>query len=139
MPSTLTLFGLNAFRAELRDHLVDLNDHAEAIVEHHAELAKAEIVQRYPIRTGNLRRGVTIRRATSRGLFGRQVLSRAPHAHLYDNRRKGTKQRFTKRGANRGRMPPKDIAVPVAIRHRRLMEDDLIALLIRTGFEVTRT
>lgn len=50
-------------------------------------------------RTGTLQRGVRKRKLAP---LAYQVRSAAPHAHLYEF---GTRQRQTKRGANRGAMP----------------------------------
>lgn len=137
MPNKLQMNGLTEFRAALRELPETLRAQAEEIVDNRAELAQSEIVQRYPRRTGNLRKGVVIRTIAR----GRRVLNRAPHAHLYD-RKDPTKPRRTKRGLNRGVMPATKggpVFVPTVVKHRRLLEDELIDLLTREGLTVERT
>jgi hypothetical protein len=134
MPNNkLEMHGLEELREALRRLPEELAREAEDIIDNRGELAMAEIIQSYPRRTGNLRKGVRIRNIAGRG---RRVTSNAFHAHLYE---RGTKLRRTKRGWNRGRMPARPTVVPVAIRHRRLMEQELVDLLVRHGFIVTRT
>jgi hypothetical protein len=131
----LELVGLEELRAALRALPAELAAEAGGIVDHAGELAKAEIIQRYPRRTGNLRDHVTIRTVNA-GQFGAavQVRSSAKHAHIYEI---GTQARHNKLGANRGSMPPGNVFVPVVVRQRRQMMEQLKALLVRNGLVVT--
>lgn len=131
MPNKLVFNGLDEFRADLRnlpDHLVAEGD---VLADDRSELAMSEIIQRYPRRTGNLRKGVRKRKIAG----GYMVENRAPHALIYEI---GTQARHTKLGANRGSMPPGKVFASVAPKHRRALEDDYVALLQREGFEVRR-
>lgn len=66
-------------------------------------------------KTGNLRKGVTKRKAST---FGFVVRSAAPHVHFIES---GTKERFdnTRKNARRGRMKATPIFIPQAIRDRK--------------------
>lgn len=77
-------------------------------------------------KTGNLRKGVTKRRAST---FGFIVRSAAPHAHIIE----GTKNRFdnTRKNAVRGRMKDNKIFIPQAMRDRRSFLANAQAILDR--------
>lgn len=130
-----TFDGLTELRAALRRLPAHLAEEAEGIIDNRAELAKAEIVQTYPRRTGNLRDGVSVKDLPS-GQYGagRLVQNRAQHAYLFEV---GTEARHTKLGADRGSMPAGKVFIPAVIRHRRKMYEELKALLAREGLEVT--
>src|SRR5262245_52062192 len=88
------------------------------IVLDHARQAERAIVVGYPVGpTGTLRRRVTVERANSmQNSLSIAVRSRATHSILFE---KGTVQRKTKKGYNRGRMPRPDEAkrmIPKAVR-----------------------
>ena len=134
--SRLTLTGLDDLSTALAQLPAQLAAEAEALIDERAELMKAEVFQRYPKRTGNLRKGVRIQALRSGSAFtpGRVVTNRAPHAHIFEL---GTEARHTKIGARRGAMPPGRVFVPAAIRHRRVLMGELLALLERVGLEVS--
>lgn len=133
----LELQGLTELRTALRQLPAELVQEASAIVLAHAEQAQRDIRDGYPTGpTGNLKRGVTVIRTTSRVTTAAIVRSRAPHAYIYEH---GTTTRRTDRGANRGRMPEAPVErrmIPKVIRLRRRMVDQLIALVRRAGFTV---
>lgn len=78
-------------------------------------------------RTGNLRKGVTKRKASS---FGFIVRSTAKHVHFIEG---GTKERLdnTRKNARRGRMTAQKIFVPAAVRERKSFLSDAQAILDR--------
>jgi hypothetical protein len=133
----LVLSGLDELRMVLRNLPEDLAAEAGDIVSAHAEAAQREIVQNYPTGpTGNLKRRVTIEQHRSTVTTMATVRSRAPHAHFFE---RGTGNRRTDRGWNRGRMPEAPEAqrmIPKVIRIRRKMVDALIEVVRRAGFEV---
>jgi hypothetical protein len=131
----LELVGLEELRAALRALPAELTAEAGGIVGNAGEQAKAEIVQRYPRRTGNLRDHVTTRTVNA-GQYRAavQVRSSARHAHIYEV---GTQARHNKLGANRGSMPPGNVFVPAVVRQRRQMMERLRDLLVRNGLVVT--
>ncbi len=126
--------GLQELRRALRDLPQELTDEAQDIVQARAERVAQDTKTSYPERTGNLTRGVRISRRQG-GRFGArvEVRSTAPHSHMYEQ---GTKRRSTRAGANRGVMPAANILIPIAIRQRRAMYEDLIAVVRRAGFRV---
>jgi len=134
MSARLTITGLDELRYALTHLPAQLAEEAEAIIDNRAELMKAEVYQRYPKRTGNLRKGLVIKDA-ARGVHvpGLRVVNRAAHAWLFEN---GTEARHTKLGADRGAMPPGRVFIPAAIRHRRLMVAELVAMLERNGLVI---
>jgi hypothetical protein len=135
MPNRVTFDGLAEFKAELRNLPAHLRDEADGIVLSAVNTASREVVDKYPTVTGNLKDGVKVIKAEA-GAFGvvYALKSMANHAHLYEY---GTQARQTALGYNRGPMPAKPTVVPVAIRHRRQMYDELMAMLRREGFQVT--
>ncbi len=137
--------GLDELRAALRSLPADLAAEASGIVTGAAEGAKSEIVSAYQARrrTGNLAKGVKIIRGatnivSSRFGVGLMVTSTAEHAWLFEN---GSQARHYVTVAGKkhltGSMPPARIFVPIAIRRRRLMHDQLKAMLVRHGLSVS--
>ncbi len=132
----LTLGGFNELREALRNLPEHLAHEAGAIVTQHAEAAAAQIRNAYPARTGNLKRGVKVDRATVQGAgASARVRSTAKHSFIFEH---GTQARHNAIGANRGAMPPGNVFVPVVVRERRAMIDDLVALVEREGLTVRR-
>jgi len=115
----------------------DLTARAVSIVEGEAAGAAAEIKAAYPEGdTGNLRRGVRVgtpRNAKSDHAVRRVVRSTAPHATLFET---GTQTRQTTLGYNRGFMPGANIFVPVVVRRRRAMFDQLVTIVEEAGLDV---
>jgi hypothetical protein len=145
MPAKLILDGLDDMKQYLRQLPETLRDDARAIVHKHVDDAEAEIRAGYTRMTksaaygvestGNLLAGLlqTSPRLVSRFGVGIVLRSRAPHAWLVEN---GSELRSFK-GAPRGRMPAAHVFVPAAMRARRGMWRDLVALLERNGLVVT--
>jgi bacteriophage HK97-gp10 putative tail-component len=133
----LVMVGLEEFKRQLRQLPEELASEADTIVQAHATEAQAAIQRAYPEGpTGNLRRGVTRTRESSR--FGSRAIvrSRAKHASLYEY---GTKPRRNSRGANRGTMPvapESSRMIPIIVRKRRAMVAALIDLVRRAGLKV---
>lgn len=138
MSARVVLDGFDQFRAALRQLPETLTTDAAGIVSAHATQAERSVTAAYPRGpTGHLRAGVQVQ--FTRGRVGaRAVLrSRAPHAHLVEF---GTGSRKTRKGYNRGVMPAapeSERLIPIAIRERRRMYDDLAGMLREHGFEVT--
>ena len=129
--------GLNELREELRNLPAELAQEASGIVNDAGESAGADIIAGYEAhrRSGNLAKGVRVKTVDA-GQFGAgvRVTSTAPHADIFEI---GTQARHTRLGANRGSMPPGNIFVPRAIRHRRRMYERLKELVENKGFEVS--
>jgi hypothetical protein len=139
MSATVTWLGLDELRAALLHLPAELTQLATAIVESAADGAADEIRAAYPeCDTGNLRKGVRVRNEQARGgssTVRRVVRSTAAHASIFES---GTQTRQTKLGYNRGFMPGANIFVPVVVRRRRDMEEDLIAVVEQAGIDVRR-
>jgi len=136
MPNTLTIAGLAELRAQLRNLPAHLAAEAGPIVTRHATRAKDAIVEGYPTGpTGNLKRGVKLDviGVSGAGAVAR-VRSTAKHAVIFEN---GSQVRHTKTGANRGSMPPGRVFVPIVIRERKAMHEELVELVQREGLTVT--
>lgn len=138
MSAAVVLEGMAEFREALKNLPDDLVAEAGHIVEGAANGAAADIRGGYPVASGNLRDGVTATRqdGSARIAATSVVKSGSPHASIFEN---GTKTRTTKAGANRGRMPKPEESlrmIPKVIRARRRMQDDLVDMLRRQGFEV---
>lgn len=145
----ITLVGLSELKDALRNLPVELRDDAQGIVESHADAAAAAVIAAYPIGPprvftklayhypgGALRKGVKVEKAAG-SAFGTivRVKSTAKHAWLFEN---GSELRHTDAGINRGRMPAGKVMVPIVIRERRAMYDDLAAMIERHGLTVHR-
>lgn len=139
--------GLASFREQLRKLPHDLRAEGGAIVYAHAQRAYTQIQAGYPVRSGNLKRGLRIDYQTGKGQssefgVGVVVRNRAKHAWIFEN---GTEARRVSRlppgrtanfGISRGRMPPGRVFVPIAIRVRAQMYRQLEDLLRRAGLQV---
>lgn len=129
------------FIAELRKLPSDLKGEASGIVKGSANGAAAQVKANYKRgKTGDLIDGVVVEYADP-GPFaaGAVVKSKAPHAWIYEN---GTQVRHNARGANRGAMPaapPGRAFIPVMIKARRRMYEQLKGVLVRAGLQVTGT
>jgi hypothetical protein len=137
MSATVTWIGLEELKAALLRLPAELTELAGGIVRAASDAAAEEIREAYPEgETGNLRRGVRVSNRPA-GAFGvaRVVRSTAPHAVLFET---GTQTRQTALGYNRGFMPGANIFVPVVTRHRRDMQEDLVALVEDAGIDVRR-
>lgn len=136
MSNKFQLGGFEELKAQLRALPTHLASEAEGIVVGHANAAAGQLRSEYPEGpTGNLKRGVKADRVTQSGAGARaRVRSTARHAHLYEY---GTQARHTSEGWNRGAMPPRPTFVPVVVRERRAMVDDLIHMVEREGLTVT--
>lgn len=138
MAGTLRFDGMSEFRAALRRLPDELKAEASHIVEATANGVAAQVKQNYPTgKTGNLVRGVTVTHFEGGKVSaGAIVKSVAKHAWLYEH---GSKVRRTGRGANRGQMPEAPESkqmIPIVVRARRRMTEQLIGLLQRNGFTV---
>jgi hypothetical protein len=139
MSATVKLEGLDDLLAELLKLPETLKAEAAQIVLEAAESCKREVQAAYPTGpTGNLKRGVTMN-VDSNSRFGvaARVKSNAKHVHIFEN---GTQQRHTNSGANRGRMPrapESERMIPIVIRARRRMVQQLIEMVQKHGLEVT--
>lgn len=136
MPVRVQMNGLDELRAQLRRLPEDLATEAGDIVLAHAEGAKREVEGGYPTYRGVLRSRVRVERNRSKVTTAAIVRSTAPHAFIFE---RGTVQRRTDKGWNRGRMPAasaSQAAIPKFIRWRARMVEALIELVRRAGFEV---
>lgn len=137
MPVKLQMDGLSELRAALRQLPEHLTDESSAIVQAHADDAERRITNAYAEGpTGNLRRGVTKDHYKGRFTSSAIVRSRAKHAWIYE---RGTQQRQTRTGANRGRMPAApepNRMIPIVVRKRKQMVEALKDLVRRAGFQV---
>ena len=108
--------GLDRLIADLQRLPDALKKEAERTIEAAANGMAAQVRQRYPRgQTGNLIKGVAMRK---RGPLNYQVVSRAPHANLYEF---GSVKRWRESGATTGSMPeaPSPVFVPEAVRARK--------------------
>ncbi len=138
MIATFTWIGMDELKKALLRLPVELTELAQQIVVEAAEGAAAEIKNAYPEgETGNLKKGVRVRSRRGGGPHTviRDVVSSAPHAWLFEN---GSQTRQTALGYNRGFMPGANLFVPVAMRRRREMLEDLVAIVEQAGLDVRR-
>lgn len=127
--------GLDELRAQLRALPRELADEGSSIVTGSAETAASLVRAAYPEKTGRLRRGVKVVKATS-GPYGAGVVlvSAARHAHLIEF---GTAVRHSRIRKDLGRMIERPIFIPIVQRSRRAMYEQLAELLERHGLRVT--
>lgn len=130
----LTFSGLDELRAALRQLPAELTGEASHIVEGAANGAAASIKAGYPSRTGDLRDHVTVETMQSGFSTGAVVKNTSKLAYIFEN---GSQARHTAIGANRGSMPPGHVFIPIVIRKRRQMYEQLKDLLTRHGLQVS--
>jgi len=134
----IELTGLKELREALQKLPEDLAAEGRQIVENHTEFTANSLAIAYPLgETGNLRKGIKTEYINSRfGTVGR-VRSTSPHAHLWEF---GTQDRRTREGWSRGRVTPRgkeEGLVPISERWRKKMNQALVELVRRAGFEVS--
>lgn len=127
--------GLDEYRELLRTLPETLANESANLVEGAANAAAFDIRSAYPVRTGNLQKGVTVT-VLNRGrtATGRIVKNNAPHAWLFEV---GSQARHTSLGANRGSMPPGHVFIPRVIKWRRRLYEQIKELLRLKGATVT--
>lgn len=132
MSARVQITGLSELIHAITSAPEEIREEARGIIRDTTEAAARDIAQGYPEKTGRLRRRVKTAYPSSDIVVG-IVQSSAPHSHLYEW---GTAQRKTDSGANRGRMPEKNVTPPIARRHRDAMFGRLAAMLRRRGWVV---
>jgi hypothetical protein len=142
--------GLTELRTALRNLPDNLTMEAAHILIGTANSVAVRVRGNYGIHnvTGTLQNRVGVEETAARSRYGvmTRVVSRAPHAHIFEkgvpNRRTtrgGTK--YYRRSANRGRMPrpPREHRfIPTVADARERMYDQVADLLRRHGLTVTR-
>ncbi len=134
MSNTLTFDGLEDLREALRALPHELAQEAGDVIVETVNTAADEIVAAYPDRTGHLRGGVKF--SVERSEFGvvGTVKNTAKLAWIFEL---GSQARHTEIGANRGSMPPGHVFVPIVMKRRRRMYDQLKDVLAKAGLEVS--
>ena len=136
MSTKLVLAGFEEMKAQFRALTPELAEQAGPIVLAHAQAAAAAIVEAYPPgELGDLKNGVKVDQVQVSGVGAvARVRSTSKLAYIFEN---GTQARHTETGANRGAMPPGHVFVPIVVRERRAMNEDLIGLVQSEGLTVT--
>ena len=125
MSAGMNLSGLTALVRQMEALPDGLEDKAAVVVREAAYDAANELRNALAQgKTGNLRRGVRVRR---RDTLNYQVISAAPHAFINEE---GTAPRQTKSGANRGVSPASKTVAKVASDRRRRMNGELERVLV---------
>ncbi len=119
--------GMAELIADLERLPQELQREGSFFVQTAAETMASEARNEYPVKDGDLARGVKVDRQTD---LRAQVKNTAKHATLYE---RGTIQRFTAgKGANRGTMPAGNVFIPAAVKARSQMVDRLVGLVKRS-------
>ena len=132
--------GLEELLAELKAMPEACAGEAAKLVDGAANGAYVDISGAYPIRTGNLRKGMRIKRVEKKGLFvAAKVENVAALANIFE---KGTEARHYVEASGvqhlTGKMPAGQVFVPRAIKARRRLTQELIDMTARvTGATVT--
>lgn len=127
--------------AELQDFFDtlpdNLTDKADEIVISTAERAKSRAHDEYAGgETGNLRKGLRVRKKRDGHVVSATVINASPHSHLYES---GSEMRQTSAGASRGRMPARAVIRKIAPQERREMREELLDMVEKeTGALVIR-
>ena len=101
----------------------DLTTASAPIVELSVRVAKDTIYTGYPMRTGNLRKGLAVTVANETTRTQATVVNKAPHAWLFE---RGSQARHNAIGANRGSMPPNPLFSSTMMRTRRALYTALV-------------
>lgn len=135
MSVTMKWIGLDEEYAQLATLPADLTTDTVPEVERIATNAEATIRAGYPVRTGNLRNGLTVQIRQEPMAVKAVVINTSPDAVLYE---RGTQARHTAIGANRGSMPADPIFSATLIRARRTLYDTAVPdVLTEHGLTVT--
>lgn len=122
--------GMGALIAALERLPGELRQEAEGIVHASADLMAADVRAAYEQHrhSGNLAEHVVVEKgAPAGGELRAKVRSTARHARIFEV---GTVQRFlASNGADRGTMPPGNVFIPRAVRHREEMIRRLVAIV----------
>ena len=131
----VTWIGLDTFMQELEVLTSGLVEEATAIMRESAEAARADIAAAYPIKSGNLRRGLVLEEARGTLLAGLALRQTAPHGYIFEH---GTRDRENQAGQNRGRMTPRPTFEPRAYAYRRsAIADVIFRIKLRGAASVT--
>jgi len=137
----LQINGLDELRAALRAAPAELVRESAAIVLARAEAARDAMAALYPVRDygrlsgrGNLQKGLRVDTSSDFASASALVRNTAKHAYIFEN---GTSPRRWANGKSTGSMAPGRVFIPTAIKHRRAMVAELIALVRSAGFEVS--
>jgi hypothetical protein len=141
--SALTFENLEEFKTALRQLPEALTSEGRGILEAHGQHAMAAIAAAYPTEprtagnaplTGELAAGLSVTTLNGNGQFfaGVLVRNKVKYAGWWEVGSQG-RHRQTKKGWNRGPMPPGRAFVPGMIRERRAIYPDLVSLLQRNG------
>ena len=133
MPVSLRIDGVSDLVRDLTRLPETLGEAAAPRVDQAASDAEATIRANYPVRTGALRNGLRHALVTSPGRARAVLVNDAPHAAVYEY---GSELRHTATGAPRGRMPAAHNFVPVVVREKRDLVEDVIDLVEREGLTV---
>ena len=141
MKFTFKIDGLDGLIKQLQTLPQDLKDEATDIVLRTGERAKRAVYAAYPEPDVDARGRESLRtglklEAYWTGQYGAAVRLRstAYHALIYEN---GSAVRRTGRGYNRGRSRAMHVFVPIAIRHRAEMYEELAHMVETYGAEVS--
>lgn len=151
MPFQLKLTGVPQLIADLRRLPEHLRDEGRGIAQQRINEAESEVLRRYAEMkkslaygvelTGNLAAGLVQQHETAGGQaassrFGVRIVltNKAKHAYLVEIGTDGPRK--TDKGWFRGKMPAAHAFIPIVIRKRREMFEDLAALVERAGLRV---
>lgn len=121
----LRINGLEELRRALLALPPALVQEAGVIAHAQAEAMMREVAAAYPVKSGALRRGLSIELGSDAVSATARVRSRAYHAYLFEH---GT-------GKNKGKKP--GTFIPIAIQRRRIMLAAMIDLVERSGLHVS--
>lgn len=136
--ATLTLTGLEALKAALRQLPARLAGRGADIVERRGARAVAVIRAGYPSRTGDLQRKLSVTHTRSR--FGaRAVVKNTAKIAVVFDRGSEARHYMTRRGVKHltGKAPANPIFAKTMRQERRAMYEDLRAVLVSEGLTVT--
>ena len=134
MPASLRIDGVSDLVRDLTRLPETLGEAAAPSVDQAATDAEATIRANYPRRSGALRDGLRSETVTDDPAHPRlRLVNDAPHAVVYEY---GSELRHTATGAPRGRMPAAHNFVPVVVREKRDLVEDVIDLVEREGLTV---
>jgi hypothetical protein len=134
MSSRFRLDGLAELVTGLQQLTPELVGESSAIIGGAGDGAAREIILGYPERTGDLRKGVKVLKTAGQFSITVKVVNTSKLASIFEN---GTQARHTDLGANRGSMPPGHVFVPIMMRRRRAMYEQLKALVASKGLTVS--
>jgi hypothetical protein len=130
----LTLGGVTEQQHQWRQLPAVLASETQAEADARARTVAVAIAAAYPVRSGALAAGMTVKAQPSMHKARAVIVNTARHALLYDI---GSGPRTTRSGASRGAMPGAHVFIPRVMEARAALRPRIAAIMRKEGLTVS--